>query len=172
MTEGDLAMLCEWLKRPHLQQWWHPGQQTMDEIRGQYLPVNRSSDDAWPFIAEHRDEAIGYIQYYDAHAGNNAWWPDRLTPGVIGIDQFLADETRLDQGLGTRMTGAFCQWLFDEVRAREIRVDPNPDNARAIACYRKVGFRPVAEITTPEGPALMMTLAKQDLARQKDHEHG
>lgn len=40
----------------------------------------------------------------------------------------------------------------------EIRTDPRPDNARAIGCYEKVGFRRIADVDTPDGPAVMMVL--------------
>lgn len=86
------------------------------------------------------------------------WWPDTPGPGVLGIDQFLADGERLGQGLGTAMVSQFVEFLMRDPSVTEIRVDPRPDNIRAIRCYAKVGFKEVAEITTPDGPALMMVL--------------
>jgi RimJ/RimL family protein N-acetyltransferase len=40
------------------------------------------------------------------------------------------------------------------------QTDPSPDNARAIACYRKAGFRDIGVIATPDGPALLMRIAR------------
>jgi ribosomal protein S18 acetylase RimI-like enzyme len=37
-------------------------------------------------------------------------------------------------------------------------------NGRAIRCYEKVGFQVVKRIVTPDGPALLMAIAK-DRAR-------
>jgi hypothetical protein len=54
-------------------------------------------------------EPAGYIQVYDASAGSE-WWPDRPGPGVVGIDQFLADGERLGQGLGTAHWGYPEAW--------------------------------------------------------------
>ncbi|HSM07403.1 MAG TPA: hypothetical protein VLA33_00110 [Gemmatimonadota bacterium] len=38
--------------------------------------------------------------------------------------------------------------------------DPHPDNARAIRCYEKVGFKRAGEIVTPDGRALLMRLVR------------
>jgi RimJ/RimL family protein N-acetyltransferase len=45
----------------------------------------------------------------------------------------------------------------------EIRLDPHPDNSRAIRCYEKAGFRNLGEMATPDGPAVMMVLSRQEL---------
>lgn len=82
---------------------------------------------------------------------------------MLGIDQFLADPDRLDQGLGTAMVRDFTAWLFEDPEVTEIRLDPRPDNARAIRCYEKAGFRQVGPITTPDGPAVLMVLPRHAL---------
>jgi aminoglycoside 6'-N-acetyltransferase len=35
-------------------------------------------------------------------------------------------------------------------------IDPSPSNPRAIRAYEKAGFRPVREVDTPDGRALLM----------------
>ncbi len=173
LTEADLPMLCDWLNRPHLQTWWREEEITIDAVRRKYLPRIAGDAAARPFIALEGAEPIGHIQVYRADAGASDWWPDDPGFGVLGIDQFLADDERLGQGLGTRMVAAFTGRLlgdtefvartFGEPRflvepVTEIRTDPRPDNARAIRCYEKVGFRRIADIETPDGPAVMMVL--------------
>ena len=55
-----------------------------------------------------------------------------------------------------------ASWLhMKDPRVKEIRVDPHPDNLRAIGCYAKVGFKKIGAITTPDGPAIMMTLKRK-----------
>ena len=58
------------------------------------------------------------------------------------------------------MIRQFVAIVMQNPDVTEIRVDPRPDNARAIRCYTKVGFRTVAAITTRDGPALMMVLER------------
>lgn len=173
LVDPDLPMLCDWLNRPHLQVWWREGLVTEAALREKYLPRIAGVDDARPFIALEDGEPVGYIQVYRADAGAMRYWPDTTGFGVLGIDQFLADGERLDHGIGTRMVATFARRLledpefvaatFNEPRfihkpVTEIRVDPRPDNLRAIRCYEKVGFRRVLTFQNPDGPAVMMVL--------------
>lgn len=58
------------------------------------------------------------------------------------------------------MVSQFAAFLFRDAAVTEIRVDPHPENRRAIRCYTKAGFEEVGPITTPDGPALMMVLQR------------
>ncbi len=154
-----MPLLHEWLRRPHLLEWWR-GEQSPEEVRAKYLPRIAGTAAARPFLVLLDGEPVGYIQHYGA-GEVPGWWPDRPGPGVRGIDQFLADERRLGRGLGTAMVTRFVARLFEDPEVTEIRVDPRPDNARAIRCYEKVGFRSRGPITTPDGPALWMALDRE-----------
>lgn len=166
MGEPDIPMLHDWLQRPHLREWWR-GEQTPEEVREKYLPRIRTDEGARPYIAMLDGEPTGYIQYYVADRGAPDWWPDwwpdKPGPGVLGIDQFLADPRQLGQGLGTAMVSGFTTILFEDPAVIEIRVDPHPDNARAIRCYEKVGFRLIGPFTSPDGPAVLMVLARESV---------
>lgn len=164
LAEQDLPLLHEWLNRPHMLEWWS-GEQSLEDVRQKYLPRIAEADDARPFLALLDGRPVGYVQWYSVSEGRDDWWPDRPGPGVLGIDQFLADGDRLGRGLGTAMVRQFTARLFADPEIREIRVDPRPDNARAVRCYEKVGFRTVGPITTPDGPALMMVLDREGLGR-------
>jgi RimJ/RimL family protein N-acetyltransferase len=54
------------------------------------------------------------------------------------------------------MVRAFLERLFTDPAVTRIQTDPSPDNARAIRCYQKAGFRAVRAVDTPDGPALLM----------------
>ncbi len=160
LTAADLPRLGAWLARPHLQRWWREQDLSTAALREKYLPRIAGADAARPFLALLDGEPVGYVQVYDVAAGDPSWWPDAPGPGVVGIDQFLADGDRLGRGLGTAMVAAFTQRLFADPAVTEIRVDPRPDNRRAIRCYEKAGFRDRGPITTPDGPARMMVLER------------
>lgn len=161
LTEADVPLLFDWLNRPHVSEWWR-GEVSLEDVREKYLPRIAGADVARPFLACLDGKPAGYIQYYHAAEGSADWWPDEPGPGVLGIDQFLADGARLNQGLGTALVSQFAAWLFERPEVTEIRVDPRPDNARAIRCYTKADFRLAEPITTPDGPALMMVLERPD----------
>lgn len=161
LTESDLPLLADWLNRPHLQQWWRSGEISVESVRKKYLPRIVGIDDARPYIACLENIPVGYIQHYDASAGAPNWWPDQPGPGVLGIDMFLGDENKLNNGMGTAMATQFISFLFEDPSVTEIRIDPQPDNLRALHCYEKVGFQRMDEISNPDGPAVMMILTRQ-----------
>jgi len=167
LNESDLPILADWLNRKHLQEWWRSGEITLDKVREKYLPRIFEKDAARPFIAYLDGKPFGYIQYYWASEGDPNWWPDKPAPGVIGIDQFIADESQLDKGFGTAMIWQFIRFLLTELDISEVRVDPHPDNLRAIRCYENVGFRKAGQFQTPDGPAVMMVLKKDFLPNDK-----
>jgi aminoglycoside 6'-N-acetyltransferase-1b/aminoglycoside 6'-N-acetyltransferase-2 len=156
LTESDLPLLYSWLNRPHVLEWW-TGEASLEEVRAKYLP-RIGSGTVRPYLAYLGSEPIGYIQSYVAVETEDGWWIGYADPGVLGIDQFIAEPGRLGQGLGTAMASQFAALLFRDPTVSRILVDPRPDNPRAIRCYEKAGFRAEGVVTTPDGPALLMTL--------------
>jgi aminoglycoside 6'-N-acetyltransferase len=147
-----LPLLVEWLTRPHVRaSGW-------DET---LLEDIRRGDPAGfgPHIAYRGPDAIGYIQWY-APAGDAEWWPGERDPGARGIDLFLAEGSRLGEGLGTLVLREFAAFLFRDPAVTRIQADPEPGNARAIRALEKAGFRSAGAVTTPDGEALLMLLER------------
>ena len=136
LTEEDLPLLSEWLNRPHVAQWWN-GASSPAEVREKYL---------------------GFVQSYRAMECGGGWWANECDPGVIGIDQFLAEAADLGRGLGPEMARRFVEHLAQDPGVTRIQADPSARNSRAIRCYEKAGFRPIGVIETPDGPALLMVI--------------
>lgn len=112
-------------------------------------------------------EPIGYAQCYVVLGSGDGWWEDETDPGVRGIDQFLANPTQLNKGLGTKLVRALAERLFADPAVTKIQTDPAPDNYRAIRCYEKAGFVQQKLITTPDGQAVYMVLTRQRFERGK-----
>lgn len=169
LTEADLPLLHAWLTCPHVVEWWEPAP-TLEAVRAEYLP-RLTGPDVLPldspsgvvqYLACEEGEPFAFVQAYRVMADQEAgWWPDETDPHALGIDQFIGRPERLGQGLGTRMLRAFTAMLFADPRVRTLQTDPDPANARAIACYRKVGFREAGVVETPDGPAMLMRLSRQ-----------
>ena len=143
LREQDLPLLLEWLNRPHVSEWWR-GEGSLDELRANYL-----QSDARPFFAYLDGDAVAYIQSYPAKER-----------GVVGIDQFLAHQHHLSRGLGTLLVRQFVEFLFRDPTVGAIEVDPAPGNGRAIRCYEKAGFRFIARVVGPDGPAHLMRIGR------------
>ena len=155
LTRADLPMLHGWLQRPHVAEWW-PAPTTLAELEDDYFSAAAAASSTRACIAALDGEPLGFIQSYVALGSGDGWWEDETDPGVRGIDQFLADGSRLGQGLGSAMVDAFARRLFADPAVTKIQTDPSPDNARAIRCYRRAGFVDRGSIVTPDGPALLM----------------
>ncbi|MFE2170054.1 GNAT family N-acetyltransferase [Streptomyces sp. NPDC059447] len=81
----------------------------------------------------HQDRVVGMIQW---HAEEE---PDYRH---AGIDLFL-DPAVHGRGLGTDAVGTLARHLVHDLGFHRLVIDPAADNAAAIRCYTKVGFRPV-----------------------------
>lgn len=156
LAESDFPLLHAWLNRPHVSEWW-PGKPSFEEVRAKFLPLIGTGT-VRPYLACLDSEPIGYIQSYVAVESADGWWTGWSDPTVLGIDQFIADPARLGRGLGTTVVSRFAELLFRDPAISRIQVDPSPGNHRAIRCYEKAGFRSQGVITTPDGPALLMTM--------------
>jgi RimJ/RimL family protein N-acetyltransferase len=155
LGSADLPMLHEWLARPHVAEWWGTPP-SWAELEAEFGPEPDAASTDRRYVVLLAGVPVGYIQSYVALGSGDGWWPEERDPGVRGIDQFLADPGRLDQGLGTAMVRAFVEYLFADPAVTRIQTDPAPANGRAIRCYAKAGFRRVGEVDTPDGRALLM----------------
>jgi aminoglycoside 6'-N-acetyltransferase len=92
------------------------------------------------------DEAdtVKYAVLLDARVIGYAEWYEETdaTYRHAGVDLFL-DPDFHRQGLGTETMQVICAHLIDDHGFHRIVIDPEVENEVAIACYRKVGFRPV-----------------------------
>jgi RimJ/RimL family protein N-acetyltransferase len=154
----DLPLLHEWMNRPHVAEWWD-GPVSQGDVRSEY-GGHITSPLVRPQLAYLDGAPVGYVQSYRAMGHGGGWWPDETDPGVHGLDLFLADAAGLGRGLGAALVGQLATELFRDPAITRLQIDPDPENTRAIRCYAKAGFRPQAEITTPDGPALLMILER------------
>lgn len=155
LAMADMPMLHQWLRRPHVAEWWSPTP-SLDQVVEEFAPLTQPGHRDQGYIALDDSHEIGYIQSYVVKGGGDGWWEDEQDPGARGIDQFLADANCLGRGLGTEMVRAFVMQLFEDPSVTRVQADPHPGNVRAIRCYEKAGFHAVKEVDTPDGRALLM----------------
>ncbi len=152
LREGDITLLAQWFKQPHIAQWW-PTESTLDNqsLHNKYLKKITSHGQA--FIVYLGDRPIGYIQCYlaDKEFDHETW----------GIDQFIGEADYLGKGYGTQMVKSFVALLFNKPNIKRVIVDPDPKNARAIRCYEKAGFRKIGLCETVDGIVELMEITKE-----------
>lgn len=159
LRSGDVPMLHAWLARPHVAEWWG-AQGTVEALAAEYAECMVPGARNQAYIVHLDGTPLGFIQSYTVMGSGDGWWPGETDPGARGIDQFLADETRLGQGLGTAMVRAFVDRLLADPAVTTVQTDPDPRNGRAIRCYEKAGFRRVREVETPDGRASLMLVER------------
>lgn len=108
------------------------------------------------------DRIVGMVQWYAE---------DDPEYRHAGIDLFL-DPTVHGRGLGTDTVRTMARHLVDDHGFHRLTIDPAADNAPAIRCYEKVGFRPVGVMRRYERGAdgtwhdgLLMDLLADELVR-------
>lgn len=129
-TLDDLHLLKAWQSRPHVREWWD----SEDPYNAEDIDDPRVA--RW--IVSTNDQPFAYMQDYTVHGWENHHFA-RLPKGARGIDQYIGDPEMIGVGHGTAFIAARMRVLFDE-GAPVIATDPHPDNQRAIAVYRKLGF--------------------------------
>ncbi|HQU67776.1 MAG TPA: GNAT family N-acetyltransferase [Albidovulum sp.] len=131
-TLDDLDLLMGWQSKPHVREWWD-----RDEP---YDKEDLADPRVARWIVSYIGRPFAFMQDYTVHG-----WQDhhfaKLPKGSRGIDQYIGDPDMIGVGHGSAFVGARMQALFD-AGAPAIATDPHPDNERAIAVYRKLGFEP------------------------------
>lgn len=164
MTMDDLPMLTDWIARPHWQEWWGD----VDEEVGYLRDMLEGRDTARPFVFEIGGEPAGYTQYWfaddeqtDERLAEHPWLA-LLPKGTVGIDIGIAEAGELSRGLGSSVVRMMAETLWQDGH-REIIIDPDPDNKRAVRAYEKAGFRVVQELVGKTQDFLIMRFDPDNL---------
>jgi aminoglycoside 6'-N-acetyltransferase len=153
-TVDDIPALVAIISSPEVARWW--GSPRSEEEFAEELVAK----DVVTFAIEVDERVVGLIQYSEENE------PDYRS---AGIDISLRSD-HVGRGLGTDAVRTLARYLFDERQHHRLTIDPAAANERAIASYRKVGFRPVGVMRSYErGPdgtwhdGLLMDLLREEL---------
>ena len=150
VEESDFPLLFEWLQLPHIKEWWDDGDDTLEKVRDHYSRDPEKTERFILLYSDSESEPLSPSGYFQCYIRSD---------GAIGIDQFLADPSILNQGIGTKAISAFVELIKNLYSRSAIIVDPAPENKRAIRCYKKVGFQHRETITgVPSRPAYVMRI--------------
>jgi aminoglycoside 6'-N-acetyltransferase len=121
LSRGDEAELLRIHRTPEVVRWW-------DEPAEDF-PWDEPESTRFTIVLDGR--TAGLIQY---------WEEAEPKYRHAGIDLFVDPELH-GQGVGAEAVWQMVRLLFDERGHHRITIDPAADNAAAIRCYEKVGFR-------------------------------
>jgi len=126
----DVTSLAAILRQPSVACWWFD--YDTKRVRDAFV----GSDSDYPFTVEHRGETVGLIRY----AENTD--PDYR---CAKLDIFLGTQAQ-GKGFGGEALTGILSYLFDDIGHHRVTITPRLDNERAVAAYKKVGFRPVGVV--------------------------
>jgi aminoglycoside 6'-N-acetyltransferase len=127
-TSDDVPALAAIRSTPEVFRWWRGEGDMAAEVE-----ADLGDPDAQTFVVERDGRIVGAIQ-----------WSAETEPDYrhASIDIYL-DPAVHGRGLGTDAVRTLARHLTEELGFHRLVIDPAADNAAAIACYSKVGFRPV-----------------------------
>lgn len=94
------------------------------------------------------DELAGMLAItFDGRVIGAIQYEEEETPMYrhAGIDVFLGTAWH-GRGLGTDAVRTLATWVVDVRGHHRVTIDPAADNAAAVRCYEKAGFRPVGRM--------------------------
>lgn len=121
----------EWQSRPHVREWW--------DADAPYDQDDISDPRVARWIVEMDGRPFAFMQDYTVHGWEEHHFA-HLPKGSRGIDQYIGEPDMIGSGHGFAFIGDRMRSLFI-AGVLVIATDPHPDNERAIALYRKLGFR-------------------------------
>ncbi len=144
----DYKLMAKWLTDEKVLQFYEGRDNPfpLERIIETYQPMVRGYDPVVPCIFYYQNIPIGYLQYY---AFNDLPETDRQkycldsTDNVYGVDLFIGEINYWNQGIGTKVLKLLVKYIFEELHAVQIVIDPEVRNTRAIRCYEKCGFAKV-----------------------------
>lgn len=159
-TLADADALAAILAEPEVARWW-PGfdrDRVLDELIAE-------RPDEEPFVIEEDGRVVGYLQVAEELEADFRH---------ASVDLFLAASGQ-GRGLGPDAIRTVATDLIDRRGHHRLTIDPVADNSRAIAAYRKVGFKPVGRLRQYQrmadgqwADALLMEMLADELVRADD----
>ena len=136
VNDGDLAELCRLFEEPEVARWW--GRFDRDRIVRDL--IHDDDPGTTLYAIEVDGDFSGVIQSSEEAD------PDYRR---AGIDIALASRWH-GTGIAVDAIRTLARHLIDDRGHHHFTIDPAVDNARAIGCYRKLGFRPVGVLRKNE----------------------
>lgn len=141
LTRSDLPLLLHWLQKPHVAEWWRD-LQTMEQVEADHLPSLDGTEPSHHYVIVADGRPVGMIQWY--LVSDFPEWEEilRVGAGVAGVDLFIGEEDSIGRGLGPVVLRAFiCEVVFAEEGTHAVVAGIEPENARSLRAFEKVGFR-------------------------------
>jgi aminoglycoside 6'-N-acetyltransferase len=128
VARADIPDLARIRRTPEVHQHWRGGDDMVAAVE-----QDLAEPDSTPLVIELDGRVVGWIQ-----------WEAEEEPDYrhASIDIYV-DPAVHGRGIGTDALRTLARHLIVDHGHHRLQIDPAADNAPAIRCYTKVGFRPV-----------------------------
>ena len=142
--EDDYSKMREWCSREHVKDTYSETEKSYEEIVEKYSVRTRGETDITPAFIVYKGRDIGYIQFYPVDEEEYMLKGRYSLDGYedpYGIDVFIGEEELIGKGIGSKAVEMLSDYLLYKAGADIVLIDPAADNKRAVAAYKKAGFR-------------------------------
>ncbi len=145
----DYMHMAKWMTTPEVMDFYegHDCTYDLEKVIDKYRPRTKGETPITPCIIEINHKAAGYLQFYpvDKEEYNVDERIDLSSyQHPYAADILLGEAKICGKGVGTKVLTIMIDYLFDMTIADVLYIDPQTWNHRAIRCYEKCGFKPVA----------------------------
>lgn len=147
MHATDFELMVKWLNDENVLEFYEEPPTDLDRVIKKYGPRVEGKHYVTPCIVEHKEQPIGYIQYYEIQEDNLKSYGYTTNERIFGIDQFIGETQLWGKGIGTAMIQMMLHYLHIHKNASRVVLEVKKGNARAISSYKKCGFRKIKDLT-------------------------
>jgi len=160
VARADIPELARIRRTPEVHEHWRGGDDMVAAVE-----QDLAEPDSTPLVIELEGRVVGWIQ-----------WEAEDEPDYrhASIDIYV-DPAVHGRGVGTDALRTLARHLIVDHGHHRLEIDPAADNAPAIRCYTKVGFRPVGIMRKAERgndgtwhDSLLMDLLADELVEEAD----
>lgn len=157
INKDSRNLVHQWLQEPHVSEWFYgDGLKNTLKHLDEFL-AGESLAQYW--IGYDSDRPIAFFITSNVNKPTDEltkWCVDN--GATITLDMFIGDKSYLGKGLAAPLIKAFLSSRFPEVK--EVLIDPEASNTKAIHVYSKAGFKKIGEFIPSHSlhPHIMMRL--------------
>jgi len=152
---ADLPLLAEWLRRPHVREWWREP----DESLAHYEDALAGRDPTDNYLILVDGRPAGMIQTY--LVSDYPEWASvvQVGEGVAGTDLLIGEPELLGRGLGPEILEQFTrEVVFARPETHACVASIEEVNRRSWRAFEKAGFRHERDVEEEGKPHRLMRL--------------